>query len=292
MRVVLTGASGQLGAYLVPCLKNAGHDVVAWSNSTPFMHDGTPLRRVDLTSSQSVERGLEEDRPEVVMHAAAMSSADEVRRNPSTGYAVNVLGTSLLIHWCEAAAIRMIFTSTDLVFAGDQAPYDERAPTSPLLEYGRNKAMAESIIMKLSNHLIARVSLLYGATRCGRPNFFTKSISAIKADQPQSFFEDEFRTPLHYQTAAEILSRLVDHPVRGILHVAGSERVSRYELMRRSALVLGLDPGLVHPNRFRDLELAEPRPADVSLNTTRLGALFPALWRPTIDESIGASMRN
>ena len=87
---------------------------------------------------------------------------------------------------------------------------------------------------------------------------------------PQAFFTDELRTPLHYAIASRILIRLAESETRGLIHVGGPERLSRYELMRRVASVLGIDPHLVQPNVRADVPLVEPRPADVSLNSSRL----------------------
>ena len=89
-----------------------------------------------------------------------------------------------------------------------------------------------------------------------------------------------------YRTAARASSGSRKRPPAGIVHVAGRERVSRYELMRRVASSLGFDAGLVRANRREDVVLAEPRPADVSLDTSRLASLLPDLDRPTIEEAI------
>ena len=80
--------------------------------------------------------------------------------------------------------------------------------------------------------------------------------------------------------------RLAENQVGGMVHVAGRERVSRYELMQRAARALGLDPDLVRANRRQDTRLAEPRPADVSLETSRLASLLPDLDRPSIETAL------
>jgi len=82
------------------------------------------------------------------------------------------------------------------------------------------------------------------------------------------------------------LIRLADNQAGGIVHVAGRERVSRYELMQRVARALGLDPDLVRANRQQDADLAEPRPADVSLETSLLDSLLPDLDRPSIEMAV------
>ena len=87
-------------------------------------------------------------------------------------------------------------------------------------------------------------------------------------------------------TAARILAQLVESPATGLVHVGGRERVSRYELMRRSAAVCGIDPSLVRPNLRDDVPSTEPRPADVSLETSRLQDLLPDLERPGIEDGL------
>ena len=129
---------------------------------------------------------------------------------------------------------------------------------------------------------------MFGPSRSGRGSYFDKTIAALRRGEPQTLFEDEFRTPLFLGAAAEALVRLVESEVSGLLHVAGAERVSRYDLIRRIASALGVDPALVRANRQADIQFAEPRPVDVSLDTTRLASLLPDFKRPSIEEAIGA----
>jgi dTDP-4-dehydrorhamnose reductase len=134
--------------------------------------------------------------------------------------------------------------------------------------------------------LVARISLLYGPTPSGRPGFYDAGIEALRRGEARSFFKDEFRTPLDYGTAALILVRLVESNAVGVVHVGGRERVSRLELMRCAAAASGIDLDLVRPNRQADARLPEPRPADVSLDTSRLARLLPDLERPNIEDSV------
>jgi dTDP-4-dehydrorhamnose reductase len=286
MRVLLTGASGQLGAYLIDRLSASGHDLVAWSGSGPGLRGGVPLVPVDLTDPLPTLRALEAADPDVVLHAAALSAADAVRRDLERGWAINVFATRLLSEWCSRRDRRLVFTSTDLVFDGSKPWWREDDPAWPLLAYGRTKREAEPFVLAVPRGLVARVSLLYGPSLCGREGFFDRAMSALRLGRLQAFFVDEFRTPLNYATAAEILARLATTEVTGVLHVAGAERVSRFDLMRRAAVAMGLDADLVWGNRRSDVVMEEPRPADVSLDTTRLAGLLPDLVRPTIEEAL------
>jgi dTDP-4-dehydrorhamnose reductase len=129
--------------------------------------------------------------------------------------------------------------------------------------------------------------LLYGPSRCGRPSFFERILASVAQGQPQKLFLDEFRTPLDLNTAAGILVRLAETEHTGLVHVAGRERMSRFAMMRRAAAVMGLDATLVRPNRRAEAIMPEPRPADVSLDTSRLAELLPQVERPSIESALG-----
>jgi dTDP-4-dehydrorhamnose reductase len=288
MRVLLTGASGQLGAYLVDRLVAAGHDLVAWSGTASGHRGGVPLVSVDLANPGATGHALAAADPGVILHTAAVSTAEAVRRDPARGRIVNVEATGQLAAWCARHGRRMVYTSTDLVFDGSRAWNREDDPTEPILAYGRTKRAAEPFVLAVPGGLVARVSLLFGPSRSGRASPFDRTMDALRRGEPQTLFADEFRTALDLATAAEILVLLAGSDVAGLLHVAGTQRVSRHGLILRAARALGLDPGLIRANLQGDVALAEPRPADVSLDTSRLAALFPDLRRPTIEEAVAA----
>jgi dTDP-4-dehydrorhamnose reductase len=229
---------------------------------------------------------LEDAEADLIIHTAAVSAADAVYRNPEEGWRVNVLGTSRLADWCDGHDCRLVFTSTDLVFDGTRGWYREDDLPCPSLAYGRTKAAAERIVLEVPRGLVVRIGLLFGASRAGREAFFDRALARLREGQPQFFFEDEFRTPLDYATAARALVALAETETRGVIHVAGRERVSRFDLMRRIAQSVGLDPGLVRANRREDFKIAEPRPADVSLDTSQLDSLLPDLERPSIEAAV------
>jgi dTDP-4-dehydrorhamnose reductase len=286
MRILITGASGQLGAYLIESLGRTDHEILAASGSEIGQRSGVPLRPIDLTDPRSLNSLLEDWQPDAILHAAALSATEAVRLDPERAKAINIDATSQMADWASRHSRRLVFTSTDLVFDGNRPWNREADPAQPLLAYGRTKLAAEASVLGCSGGIVARICLLYGPSKCGRPSFFDRAIEAIRQGQPQSFFEDEFRTPLDLSTAAKILIRLVESDLAGLYHVAGLERVSRFELMRRSVEALGLDVSLVRANRRADVSLPEPRPSDVSLETTKLAEALPDLDRPTIEAGL------
>lgn len=288
MRVLLTGASGQLGAYTLGCLTAAGHRVTAWSGAARGERFGVRLIPVDLADGDAIARGLAEADPGLIVHAAAMSTAEGVRLDPGRGRVVNVEATARLADWSARHGRRLVTTSTDLVFDGSKPWNREEDAAVPVLAYGRTKLAAEAPVLAVPGGLAVRLSLLYGPSRSGRPSYFDRTVEALKRGEPQTFFEDEFRTPLDLATAAAALVRLAGSAATGLIHLGAIERLSRYELARRVARALGFDPALVRANRQSDATFPEPRPADVSLDTSRLAALLPDLRRPSVEEAVAA----
>lgn len=282
-RILATGASGRLGAALLDRLAMTSHQVACWSG--PITRDPA-MRPVELADAGAVEAALEADDPAVVIHAAAVSTAGEAYRDPRRARAVNVEATGCIADWCERRGRRMVLVSTDLVFDGEAPWRREQDPARPILEYGRTKRAAEQLLEGRPGCLSARLSLLYGPTPCARPSFFDQAIAKLRAGIPQSFFTDEFRTPLDYASAARALLALALSDLVGIIHVGGTDRMSRFDLMRRAAKALGIDPRLVLPNQRRDVDFPEPRPADVSLAWSRFIDHFPDLPRPTVQEAL------
>lgn len=286
MRILLTGASGQLGAYLIESLTRSGEvELIAWSGRSTGERAGVPFRSVDLADLRSIGRELDRADPDALIHAAAISAAGDCFRDPGLANRVNREATDQIAAWCHRKGRRMVFTSTDLVFDGSRAWNSEEDPAQPILTYGQTKREAESAVLALPEGLVARMSLMYGPSRMGQAAYLDRSLESLRQGEPQRFFEDEFRTPLDLASAAEILSRLVISDANGLIHVAGLERVSRFDLMRRLAVALGLDSSLVLPNRQADVSTPEPRPADASLATHRLASLLPDFTRPTIEEA-------
>jgi dTDP-4-dehydrorhamnose reductase len=286
MRILVTGASGRLGSYLVGSLTQGPHEVIGWSGGLPEDRGGLRLRPVDLTDSRALSAAISQADPDVLIHAASVSSAEAARLEPDRAWAVNVAATEQLAEWVRRHHRRLLYTSTDLVFDGSRSWYREGDPARPILEYGRTKHAAEHAVLAWKNGLVVRLSLLYGLSRPRPDGFFDRALTALKAGTPQAFFSDEYRTPLDYETASRILVRLAESESTGLVHVGGRERLSRWELMRRAVAAMGIDPQLVRANRRSDVPLAEPRPADLSLDTSRLQHILPDIEIPGVEAAL------
>lgn len=267
--LLVSGASGQLGCYLLEQLAAQRRAVTAWSGTARGERSGYGLVPVDLGDAQQIEAALESARPEIILHAAAISRIDECYRDPRRAERINVDATRSITHWARQNHARLVYVSTDLVFDGTQGNYREDDVARPLSCYGRTKLAAEEEVLQYPGAVVVRVSLLYGPSLCGRPSFYDQQREALLSGRPCVLFHDEWRTPLSYSAAAQALLAIAEHPITGRLHVGGPERLSRLEMGERLAAELKVArPQFVARSRL-DAPGDEPRPADTSLNSER-----------------------
>jgi dTDP-4-dehydrorhamnose reductase len=286
VRVLVTGGSGQLGAYLLRELVQRETPTAAWGGARPGERFGVPLRAIDLADTDQTAAAFHEERPDVVIHAAAMARIADCYRDPGRAERVNVQGTALLAELADRARARLVYVSTDLVFDGERGNYREDDPVRPLSVYGRTKAAAEQAVLAHPRQAVVRPSLLFGPTRADRPAFFDEQLTALRQRRPCPLFADEWRTPLALVTAARGLLAVAASDFAGLLHLGGPERLSRLEMGQRLASFLRLDPSVLGAVTRASLPAPEPRPRDVSLDSSRWRQLFPAVPWPAWEEAL------
>ncbi|HLJ97340.1 MAG TPA: SDR family oxidoreductase [Gemmataceae bacterium] len=281
MRLLLTGASGQLGGYLLREIVSRELPVVAWSGSRTGRLFGVELQPVDLADPAQTVAAFRQAAPTAVIHAAAIAAITECRRDPARAQRVNTHATAVLADLAEQAGARFLLVSTDLVFDGEKGWYREADAPCPLSMYGRTKAAAETPVVGIQRSLVVRLSLLFGPGIVGRPYFFDEQVAAIREGRPITLFRDEWRTPVSLATGARALVALVQSDVGGILHLGGPERLSRWEMGQRLAAFLGVEPSGIEAGLRSSVPAAEPRPRDTSLDSSRWRELFPKQPWPT-----------
>lgn len=279
-RILLTGAGGFLGSILAASAPD--HiDLTAWFRQPPAVMPGTGVAVADLADVRALQRLLDKVRPDAVIHTAALSGEAECRADPVRAHAVNVTATAALARWCAGNGARMIFTSTDLVFDGCNAPYGEGDRTGSPLAYGRLKAAAEEMLEAYTpNVLTVRLPLIFGLGKAGRKGLLWQFAEACRQGREQRLFTDEFRTPAYAPDVAEFIWKLQEMPESGLLHLGGPQRLSRYELGLLFARYLHLPAEQLIPVTRAALRM-ENRPADTSLCIERARELG---WDPGAPE--------
>ena len=182
----------------------------------------------DLSDFETVRREFQKDQPQLVIHCAAMTNVAEAQAKPVLALRINVEITNLLLEL--ASEIRLVFLSTDHVFDGRNGNYTETDSPNPINVYGETKLAAEEIVLKKPRHLVVRTSINGGISRSGKRGFNEQLRHAWKTGQKMKLFTDEFRSPIFAGETARAVWELATKNHTGVFHVAGAERLSRWQI--------------------------------------------------------------
>lgn len=229
MKTLIIGGSGFLGSKLVEYLngscQSTYHQNRIFSNQI----------QMDLANKASIRKCLAETKPDVVLHCGGLTDTNFCEANPDLANKVNCLGTEALLKEFDG---KIIYFSTDYVFDGEHAPYDEKSEPKPINHYGKTKFAAERVVLDKPQNLIVRVSGLYGFNR--NNNRFLdglRSRKVIKASQ------ELISTPTYIEDIAKTVPEFMD--MSGILHFTGEQSFSRYDFAKLVVKSLDLDAEVV-----------------------------------------------
>ena len=290
-KFLLTGGSGLLGQYLnIEAAKE--NDILTLYNNNVGNCDEFKSTKADITNFYLMEEIFSTFKPNVVIHTAAVTNPIPLPgQNPKDVYTVNVNATANIAELCKQFDTKLIYISTDLVYAGYRGSMlKEDAKLIPVSLYAETKLMGEMKVKEtLENYLILRTALLYGFglnhSRC----HFHKVNENLKNGKPVKLFVDQFRTPIFLQDAVKIITKIAQMDIRNeTINLGGVERVSRYEMGEILCSVAGYDKSLLEKISLDDIpEL--PKVEDVSLNTDKLQSL--GFKQMSIEESISKTIR-
>jgi dTDP-4-dehydrorhamnose reductase len=270
----ITGAGGLIGSYLQRSVGEhlPGVEAVGLVRQDAAGTGGLQRHeRLDLTDFRSVENLFRTQRPELVVHCAAMSKTPDCEANPKLAWKINMEATSFLAELAEDIAF--VFFSSDLVFDGEQGSYDESATPGPLNVYAETKAAAEQVVLANARHTVVRTSLNGGVSPSGERGFNEQLRIAFQRGEDLKLFVDEYRSPIAVKVTAQAVWELVKCGKPGLYHIGGSERLSRYDIGRLIASRYPeLNPRIEAVSR-KDFESMR-RPRDTSLNCGKIQSLL------------------
>lgn len=278
MKVLITGAAGQLGHDLRRHCQAAGDEVLATTRAT-----------LDITDRDAVYQAITGVRPDVVLHAAAYTAVDAAESDRDTAYLVNALATRWVADASRRAGAHLVAVSTDYVFDGTKdGPYLEWDRPAPRSVYGASKWGGElEVAVHAPGATLVRVSWV-----CGEHGHnMVKTVLGL-ADRPQlAFVDDQRGHPTFTADLAVGLRRLAAARVPGLFHMTNQGAVSWYELVRAILESAGHDPGKVRPITTAELDPPRPapRPANSVLDNAALRlAGFPLLphYRESLDRLV------
>ncbi len=286
-RLLIIGGSGFLGGNLVSLASEFAQTYFTYHCSPCPTNRSDVATCMDITDKAETERLVRKISPTVIIHAAALTDSGFCEEHQQAAWEINVDGVRNVAHAAEQVGARLIHTSTDMVFDGSRSYYSERDIPKPVHFYGKTKLMGEQILQSLSsNYCIARIALVYGRSANQSKCFTEAIIEKLKLGEKVRLFVDEFRTPVYAKNVCEILLELAEKDdLQGIYHLAGPERLSRFEFGVRLAASFGLDRDLLVPVTVDSVAFGYDRPRDCSLKHDKaVGVLETRFWN--IEESL------
>ncbi|MEJ5352196.1 MAG: NAD(P)-dependent oxidoreductase [Melioribacteraceae bacterium] len=275
MKIFITGGSGLLGQYLnISLSKN--HDILTQYNEHIGNCNQFNSVKLSITDYKKLQDVLLQFKPDVVIHAAAVSNAEKAEKYPASYvYEVNVNAAKKIAEICDSIKSKLIYISTDLVYAGYRGSLlKEDSKLIPISLYAETKLMGEVKIQEtFDNYIILRQALLIGFGLNHSRNFFHFMYENLKLNKPIKLFTNQYRSPLELNDASRMIAELVEKEIKSeIINFGGAERLSRYDLGLLLCEEAGFDKNLLVPVTMEE-ENYSYIVHDVSLNIEKLLSL-------------------
>ncbi|MGD0034332.1 dTDP-4-dehydrorhamnose reductase [Paenibacillus illinoisensis] len=282
MKVLVTGANGQLGRDVVLLLEKEGHSVLACDRD-----------RMDITNQAQCNEVISSYHPEVVVHCAAYTAVDAAETDIDGAYKVNAVGTRNVTVSAEKAGAKLIYISTDYVFDGNSLnPYQEYDDTNPQSVYGKSKRAGELLVQSLSSKwFVVRTSWVYGLYG----NNFVKTMLKLGQEKPKlQVVHDQKGSPTYTVDLAGFILELMQTEMYGVYHASNSDTCTWYEFTQAIFEEAGSVGGIfiqaqLEPCTTDQFPRPAPRPRNsvmdhLSIRTNGLADLRP--WREGLREFI------
>jgi dTDP-4-dehydrorhamnose reductase len=258
----ITGAGGLIGSHIA---SSARQFAPGWQIQ--------PLTRpiLDLCDLTAVEKAFRAERPALIIHCAALTSSAVCEAEQDRARQVNVEVTQHLAQL--AKDIPFVFFSTDLVFDGRVGNYREDATPNPLSVYARTKLEAEQVVLSNPRHLVIRTSLNAGSSPTGDRSLNEQLRVAWERGVKTRLFTDEFRCPIPAAGTARAVWELVHQQRTGLYHLAGAQKLSRWEIGTLLARKYAHLRPQLEPGSLQDYS-GPPRSPDTSLKCEKIQSVL------------------
>ena len=281
MKILVTGANGLLGQSLIKQLLEKKYEVAATGRGPGRLIiatlEGYSYKELDITDGPLVEDFILEEKPDFIVHAAAMTQVDECELKKQDCYNINVTATRFIIDAAKAVNAKLVYVSTDFIFDGSSGPYKEDDEPAPVNYYGSTKWVAEKAVEQSGLHwAIARTILVYGVIpSTGRTNIVSFVKNNLEQKAPIKMVTDQYRTPTFVHDLAAGILLIIEKNATGIFHLSGEQQMTPYEMAVDIAKFFGLDAGLISKAFSPEIKQPAVRPPrtgfDISKAKKELG---------------------
>lgn len=271
--ILITGGSGLLGLGWAFAARDRCRVVLGLHRRVVRLR-GVEVVCPRLDDVQSLRATLRALRPARVVHAAGLADVERCEAEPERAHAENVVMAERVAAACVAEGVGLVHVSTDHLFRGDRAMLDESAEPDPVNVYGRTKAEAERCVLTTCPDALVVRTNFFGWGPGWRRSFSDFVIDACRGGQAVRLWTDVLHTPISVPALVRSVERLVDLGTRGIVHVVGDERISKYDFGVAIANRFGLDATLLRPSSAHDAPGRTRRPMDMSLSNRHLVSIL------------------
>lgn len=267
MKILITGANGLVGQHLVKRLLEKNYDIVATGRGScrlPFSDKKNfSYVSLDITDGTAVNDCLLKVKPQVIVHAAAITQIDECETDKQTCWNTNVTATRFLLDGAKQINARFIYISSDFVFDGKYGPYKEDDITAPVNYYGSTKVAAEKAVIESGlDSAIVRTVLVYGNTFSGtRNNIISWVRQSLEEDKTIKVVADQWRTPTYVDDLVEGIVLILEKNARGIYHLSGKDFLTPYDMAIKTATFFGFNKDKIEKTDASSFQQKGVRPA-------------------------------
>lgn len=267
MKFLLTGSTGLVGRQVTKDLTEENHEVYSCYYDQKPEH-GNPIH-LDLTNLSSIESVINQVKPDVIVHLAAMTDVDGCEDQKDLALLVNAQATEKLAKQAALQNAFFLYVSTDYVFDGTKKLWNENDKPNPLGNYGKSKLEGENKIQNLaSSWCIARTSTPFGI-HPKKKSFPLWVVENLKSKKEINVLVDQFTSPTYVPNLSKMLIEISEKQLLGVYHVSGASRISRYEFAELISEKLNLDKKLLKPISMDEMKWKAKRPKDSSLDVSK-----------------------
>jgi dTDP-4-dehydrorhamnose reductase len=274
---MITGAHGLLGQKLSLAFgRETGHELLLTDLAarTFFINKRFDYQQLDISHLGDVKSLVGSYHPDVIINTAAMTNVDACEEDKLAAWQINVDGLkNLIIPARRIEGCRIVQLSTDYVFDGRSAPYDEISRPRPVSYYGKSKLASENALLASPvDGIVVRTQVLYGTGYELRPNFVSWVLAQLEKDVPFRVVDDQRGSPTLADDLAFGILKLIERGGEGIFHVSGPESIDRFSFAQKIAEIFGFDADLISATTSAEIGQSANRPPDSTFITLKYEA--------------------
>lgn len=271
MKILITGVNGLVGKDVGYYLGfNSEYELYGFGRSPVCYAPRVKYVTLNLLDTDKLHKYLNDIKPEVIIHCAAMTKIDQCENEQTLAESINVDATKKLAEY----GVRMIYMSSDGVFSGNAGKYSESSVTDAQNFYGKTKARGEKAIFSINKNAVALRMSIFGYNINNNKSVTQWAAENIKNQSPISGFTDVIINPLYTKQIVQVMKFLLKSDFTGVLNIGCRELVSKYELFCMLAKKMSLPSHNISPTSVESMFFRAPRTRNTSLNVDKLKKEF------------------